>query len=60
MKQDGLLPEDRMFVGKKMNNDVGVFINDNQGRPRIKIYIDRDNNPKIEFLDEKGSVVKYQ
>lgn len=60
MKQDGLLPEDRMFVGKKMNNDVGVFINDYQGRPRIKIYIDRDNNPKIEFLDEKGSVVKYQ
>ncbi len=58
MKQDGLLPEDRMFVGKQMNEDVGVFINDNQGNPRIRIYIDRDNNPKIELLNEEGNIVK--
>lgn len=57
MKQDGLLPEDRMFVGKKMNKDVGLFINDNKGRPRIKIYIDNDNNPKIELLNEEGDIV---
>ncbi|MCZ4696132.1 hypothetical protein DWB61_15845 [Ancylomarina euxinus] len=57
MKQDGLLPEDRMFVGKKMNKDVGLFINDNKGRPRIKIYIDNDNNPKIELLNEAGNVL---
>lgn len=47
MKQNGLLPEDRMFVGKKMNKDVGLFINDTNGKPRIRIYIDADNNPKI-------------
>lgn len=58
MKQAGLLPEDRMFVGKRMNNETGLFINDDQGRPRIKIYIDGANNPKIEFLDENGNVVK--
>ena len=58
MKEDGLLPSDRMFVGKKMNEDVGLFINDNQGRPRIKIYIDNDNNPKIELLDEDGEAVE--
>lgn len=57
MKQDGLLPEDRMFVGKKMNKDVGLFINDNKGRPRIKIYIDNENNPKMEFLNEEGEVM---
>ncbi|MBE9467720.1 MAG: hypothetical protein IMY72_05275 [Bacteroidetes bacterium] len=57
MKQDGLLPEDRMFVGKKMNKNVGLFINDNKGRPRIKIYIDNDNNPKIELLNEEGNVL---
>lgn len=57
MKQDGLLPEDRMFIGKKMNKEVGLFINDNKGRPRIKIYIDDDNNPKIELLDEEGNVL---
>ncbi len=57
MKQDGLLPEDRMFVGKMMNKDVGLFINDSKGRPRIKIYIDNNNNPKIELLDEEGDIV---
>ncbi|MFO7843949.1 MAG: hypothetical protein R6V16_09075 [Bacteroidales bacterium] len=56
MKDQGLLPEDRMFVGKKMNNEVGLFINDNTGKPRIKIYIDSDNNPKIELLNEEGNV----
>jgi len=56
MKDKGFLPEDRMFVGKKMNNEVGLFINDNTGRPRIKIYIDSDNNPKIELLNEEGKV----
>ncbi len=60
MKQEGLLPEDRMFVGKKMNEDVGLFINDNKGKPRIKIYIDRENNPKIELLNEEGDVIKKE
>ena len=57
MKNDGLLPEDRMFVGKKMNKDIGLFINDSQGRPRIKIYIDNNNNPKIELLNEEGDIL---
>ncbi len=57
MKQEGLLPEDRMFVGKRMNKDVGLFINDNKGRPRIKIYIDKENNPKMEFLNEEGKAI---
>ncbi len=57
MKQEGLLPEDRMFVGRKMNDDVGLFINDNQGRPRIRIYIDSDNNPKIELLNDEGNII---
>jgi hypothetical protein len=60
MKQDGLLLEDRMFVRKNMNEDVGMFINDNKGNPRIKIYIDRDNNPKIELLNEEGNIIKKE
>ena len=57
MKNKGILPEDRMFVGKKMNKDVGVFINDKKGNPRIRIYIDKDNNPKIEILNEEGKIM---
>ncbi len=43
-----------------MNEDVGMFINDNKGNPRIKIYIDRDNNPKIELLNEEGNIIKKE
>lgn len=57
LKQSGLLPDDRMFVGRQMNEDVGLFINDREGRPRIKIYIDSSNNPRVEILDEDGELV---
>lgn len=59
MKEGGLLPEDRMFVGKRMNEDVGLFINDSKGNPRINIYIDSANIPKIELIDE-GGVIQNQ
>ena len=58
MKKDGLLPEDRLFLGQKMNRDVGLFINDRQGRPRIRLYVDAENRARIELLDEEGRVVE--
>lgn len=58
MKLDSLLMEERLFIGKNFSKEVGLFINDQQGNPRIKIYIDKENNPKIEFLDEKGNVIE--
>lgn len=58
MELDSLLMEDRLFVGKNSHNEVGLFINDQKGTPRIKIYVDKDNNPKIEFLNEEGEVIK--
>ena len=30
--------EDRLFIGKNFNKDVGLFIKDQKGKPRIKIY----------------------
>lgn len=41
-----------------MNEEVGLFINDKQGKPRIRIYIDSENNPKIELLNEEGEIVE--
>nr|MDA3867328.1 hypothetical protein [Salinivirgaceae bacterium] len=58
IKDDGLLPANRMFVGKRMNEDVGLFINDRDGNPRIKIYIDGENSPQIELLDEHGNRIE--
>lgn len=58
MRLDSLLTEERLFIGKNFSKEVGLFISDQQGNPRIKIYIDEKNNPKIEFLDEKGNVIE--
>jgi len=57
LKQDSLLPDDRLFLGKTFNKDVGLFLYDKNSRPRIKIYIDNNNNPKFEFLDTEGNVI---
>lgn len=58
MKLDSLLMEQRLFIGKDFNQDVGLFISDKNGNQRIKVYIDENDNPKIEFLDKDGKVVK--
>ena len=58
MKKEGLLPEDRLFLGQKMNRDLGLFINDRLGRPRIRLYVDAENQARIELLDEQGRVVE--
>jgi len=57
IKADSLLAQDRLFVGKTFDNEVGLFIRDQNGNPRIKIYVDEAGNPRIESLDEKGSFV---
>lgn len=58
MDEDCLLMEDRLFIGKNFKNDVGLFINDQQGNPRIRIYVDKSNTPVMEFLDENGEIIK--
>jgi hypothetical protein len=60
MKDDSLVMEDRLFLGKAYNKDIGLFINDKKGNPRIKIYIDDKNNSKFEFLDDKGKIMQMR
>lgn len=55
LKQKGMLGVERMFTGKTTNEEVGLFIRDTQGRVRIKIYCDKENNPKLLVLDEEGN-----
>ncbi|WP_160716185.1 hypothetical protein [Chitinophaga solisilvae] len=57
LRDAGLLPTERLFVGKTVAGSYGLFIRDEKGKPRIKIYIDKNNQAKLEVLDENGKVV---
>lgn len=54
MKEKGEMGTERFFAGKTYAGEVGLFIKDTKGKPRIKLYLDKNNNPRIEFLDDKG------
>lgn len=48
----------RMFVGRNYNSETGVFLQDKNGVDRLRLYIDSNNSPKLEVLDDKGAVIK--
>lgn len=52
------LAPQRLFTGKNYNEEVGVFIKDENGKDRINIYIDKNNNPQFKILDKEGKVIK--
>lgn len=58
MNNDNPLSIQRLFVGKNYKEQVGVFIKDEFGNDRIKIYIDDNNNTKFQILDKKGNILK--
>jgi hypothetical protein len=53
----GELGAERFFAGKTYDGEVGVFIRDTKGNPRIKIFIDAQNNPRLQFLDANGKSI---
>ncbi len=46
-----------LFVGKKRNDDMGIFIADANNNPRLKLYTDKNGQPRLEFLDTTGKVI---
>ncbi|MBE7177069.1 MAG: hypothetical protein INR69_11725 [Mucilaginibacter polytrichastri] len=48
------LGEERMFVGRNFSEEVGVFIRDKSGKPRIRLFVDKNNKAHMEMLDEHG------
>jgi len=46
----------RMFMGKDRQGIVAVKLSDSQGRDRIKVFIDQNDIPRLEFLDSEGNV----
>ena len=47
----------RMFVGKNYNRETGVFLKDQFGVDRLRLYVDSANNPRLEWLDSQGQVM---
>ncbi len=46
----------RIMLGKSRSQNNGLFLFDDQGRPRAMFYLDKDNQPKLEAFDEEGNV----
>lgn len=54
----GLIGEvPRVVLGKTRSENNGLFLFDNQGMPRAMFYIDKNNEAKLDFLDEKGQTI---
>lgn len=49
----------RLFAGKKRDKSVGLFVQDESGNDRIRIYVDEKNKPQIEFLDNQGKKIPF-
>ena len=45
----------RLFIGRTLSNNSGLFLYDNSGKPRMEIYVDDNGRPQIKILDEKGN-----
>ncbi|MHB0886646.1 MAG: hypothetical protein ACYC41_12280 [Bacillota bacterium] len=46
----------RLFVGRNQAGEAIVVLADSKGRDRIRMRVDKDDVPRLEFLDEKGKV----
>jgi len=57
LKTNNLLGQERLFVGKNDANQVGLFIKDKNGRPRIKLYVDDNNQVVLHALNENGEIL---
>lgn len=47
---------DRLFVGKS-GEKAALWLLDPEGKPRIKLVVDGDGEPSMEFLDAEGTVL---
>lgn len=46
----------RVFVGRTTKSDAGLFLYDENGKAKMKIYVDKSGKPKIEVVDDKGQI----
>lgn len=56
MKDNNLLANSRLFIGKSRNDASMIILNDKDGQERIIIKVDASGNPKLEFLNDRGEI----
>lgn len=56
MKAEGLVPAQRIFVGKRQDGAAALNLLDAQGRVRLRLAVDAAGAPALEFLDAEGRV----
>ena len=49
---------ERIFVGRSRDRAARVTLYDTKGKARLRMFVDVNGNPKLEFLDESGKVTK--
>lgn len=64
MANEGRISTRRLFVGTKHGirdgqpyDESGLYVRNKMGKVVLKIYVDKNNQPKIEFLDSLGKKV---
>lgn len=45
----------RIFLGRTSENQSGIFLYDNSGKPRLEIYVDSSGNPQMVLIDSLGN-----
>jgi hypothetical protein len=57
MIENNELTRNRLFLGKRHDNSMMLVMSDLQGRPRIRMQVEPDGTPRLEFLDDKGTIL---
>ncbi|WP_454046053.1 hypothetical protein [Chryseobacterium sp. Marseille-Q8038] len=56
-EQQGLIGgSPRMMLGKTKDEHNGLFLFDSKGKPRARFCVDKNNEAKLDFLDDNGNV----
>ncbi|WP_213279065.1 hypothetical protein [Chryseobacterium indologenes] len=56
-EQQGLIGgAPRMMLGKTKDEQNGLFLFDSKGQPRARFCVDKNNEAKLDFLDDEGNV----
>ena len=58
VQADGTFGRQRVYVGKTRDRESAVMLNDAMGGPRILMKVTPDGKASIDFLDDKGAVIR--